>query len=249
MRTMKTIFALLFFLPILAIAQKPKTYRSMEEALKNPDDVRISFLTNLGLTEVPKEIAQFKNLYQLNISNNEITSLPLFLFDLTEMSDFDFSNNKINMLPKEIGNWEHLFEIYGSHNLLTSVPGSLFSTPALGFYLDHNQIEELPEEICELRTENLDLSFNRIAFLPDSAGLMRIDQLELKNNSLQEIPESFGARSGIRSLDISYNPINYLPRTLIYCKELSEINITKTKIKRKEIYAFEFMMDWCDFMR
>ena len=120
---MKTILTILLFIPILGLAQKPKTYNSMEEALKNPDDVRILFLNGQELTEVPPEIAQFKNLYQLCISHNEITELPLFLFDLIELTDLDVSHNKITEIPEEIGNLKELFEFYADHNLLKAVPG------------------------------------------------------------------------------------------------------------------------------
>lgn len=240
----KMIFICLIF-PLFGTGQKSPMFTSIEEAMQNPEEVVNLNLSGQGLTAVPPEIAQFKNLTYLNLSQNDLTELPSFLFDLVELTTLYLSHNKIRVIPEELGNLKQLFELYVDHNLLTTLPRSIGRLNAMGYYFNHNRITELPDEICTIRSEVINLSYNQIAFLPDSIGYMTTDDLKLHHNRLFEIPESIGNMTKTHYIDLSYNPITTLPKTLFKCVELEKLYLKKTKIKRKEIYALEFVMDWC----
>lgn len=50
------------------------SYTNLTEALKNPKDVRILYLSHNQLTTLPEEIGQLRKLQQLNLSRNPIAS-------------------------------------------------------------------------------------------------------------------------------------------------------------------------------
>ncbi|EMO23567.1 leucine rich repeat protein, partial [Leptospira santarosai str. HAI134] len=57
-------------------AEKNKVYRDFNEALKNPMDVRILYLSDNQLATLPNEIGKLRKLEWLNLSNNRLTTLP-----------------------------------------------------------------------------------------------------------------------------------------------------------------------------
>ncbi len=56
--------------------KKRHIYRSIEEAVKQPDSVFILILEKKNLDTVPKELLLFKNLTTLNLSFNNIHEIP-----------------------------------------------------------------------------------------------------------------------------------------------------------------------------
>ncbi|WP_299464824.1 leucine-rich repeat domain-containing protein [uncultured Microscilla sp.] len=77
----------------------PKTYTSLEEAMKHPEKVESLTLAWERLRTFPKEILQMKNLQRLNLKNNQLHSLPAEIATLQKLERIDLSNNKFKTLP------------------------------------------------------------------------------------------------------------------------------------------------------
>ena len=80
-----------------------KEYKSLEEALKNPDAVIRLTLKGKKLKPIPKEVFLFKNLQELNIRKTKIDLLPKEIGDLKNLQILDVSKNELVTLPPEIG--------------------------------------------------------------------------------------------------------------------------------------------------
>ena len=106
-----------------------KNYDSMEDALVQPDSVFSLFLGYEKLTEVPKEIAKFKNLIRLDLGENDIKEIPSFLFTLTKLQRLGFSHNDITVIPQDISKLKNLSSFKMWNNKITSVPDALLSLP------------------------------------------------------------------------------------------------------------------------
>src|SRR5262245_49381577 len=74
------------------------------------------------LTELPDALWQLTQLTELNLSDNQLTTLPESLGQLTELTELDLSNNQLTTLPESLGQLTQLTELDLSNNQLTTLP-------------------------------------------------------------------------------------------------------------------------------
>lgn len=113
------------------------------------------------------EITGMKGLISLDMSSNQLTSLPDDFSDLKYLKELDLSRNKIQGLPDDFGKLKHL-------HILN---------------LKQNQLQTMPRSIANLSNlEILDLSFNQIKSIPlEIAGLKNLKKLNLMGT---DVPDS-----------------------------------------------------------
>ncbi|XP_069614380.1 leucine-rich repeat and calponin homology domain-containing protein 1 isoform X2 [Ranitomeya imitator] len=192
-------------------ARKLKEFPRTSGSHDLSDTVQADFSKN-RLTEVPVEVCHFVslealNLYQncikvipdtlanlqmltyLNISRNQLSSLPACLCGLP-LKVLIASNNKLGFLPEEIGRLQQLMELDISCNEITSLPqqiGLLKSLRELN--IRRNYLKVLPQEIVDLPLVKLDFSCNKILILPLCfRKMVQLQVLVLENNPLQSPP-------------------------------------------------------------
>lgn len=132
------------------LATKP-VFTSLEEALKNPDQVYRLNLRKQKLKKVPSEIFKLKNLQELNISKNKLTEIPAGIENLPNLELLDASANELESLPAEIGQCTSLKRMILNRNNIQELPSTIGNLSALE-YLDlwSNSIIEFPEAINKL---------------------------------------------------------------------------------------------------
>jgi hypothetical protein len=104
----------------------------------------------------------------LDLSSNNLTSLPDGLFDLTDLQELDLSGNWLVELPDAIGRLTNLVILR----------------------LSSNQLRELPATIGELhQLRLLETNNNRLTALPPAiTGLAALELFELTDNTLTTLP-------------------------------------------------------------
>nr|XP_009927008.1 PREDICTED: leucine-rich repeat and calponin homology domain-containing protein 1 [Haliaeetus albicilla] len=174
------------------------------------DDKR--YLSKNRLTEVPTELCHFVsletlNLYHncikiipdaivnlqmltyLNLSRNQLSSLPACLCGLP-LKVLIASNNKLGSLPEEIGQLKQLMELDVSCNEITALPqqiGQLKSLKELN--VRRNYLEVLPQELVQLPLVKFDFSCNKVLVIPICfRKMVHLQVLLLENNPLQSPP-------------------------------------------------------------
>jgi hypothetical protein len=127
-------------------------------------------LSHNQLTSVPPEIAELTNLTSLKLWNNQLTSLPLEITELTNLTYLNLNGNQLTSVRPEIIKLTKLKILYLGRNQLTSVPLEITKLTALtALNLSHNQLTSVPPEISRLTNLTyLNLCDNKLPIPPET---------------------------------------------------------------------------------
>ncbi|XP_043849654.1 leucine-rich repeat and calponin homology domain-containing protein 1 [Dromiciops gliroides] len=138
---------------------------------------------------IPEAIVNLQMLTYLNLSRNQLSSLPACLCGLP-LKVLIASNNKLGSLPEEIGQLKQLMELDVSCNEITVLPqqiGQLKSLRELN--IRRNYLKVLPPELVDLPLVKFDFSCNKVLVIPICFREMKqLQVLLLENNPLQSPP-------------------------------------------------------------
>lgn len=201
-----------------------------------------------ALQSVPEEIGYFKNLEELQLGENDITSdaldpalgslkklkiisfykneldsLPHFLFALTALEELDIYYNEVEILPEQVGNLTELKKLYLANNRFYQIPEAIGDLSHLQeLYLHHNRISFLPSSICQL--EN-------------------ITDFHIHNNYFTSFPSCILSFNKLEDLDISFNKITSVPPELTELQNLKYLWIRGIIFEGKSKAHAEAMRD------
>lgn len=144
-----------------------------------------------SLTEFPREIFDLADTLEiLDLSNNQLSSLPEDLHRLTHLKILFASNNRFESLPEVLGQCPKLEMIGFKANQIRTVPAASLPVQTRWLILTDNQITTLPERMGQLqRLQKLALAGNRLTSLPASmAQCHNLELVRLSANQLQALP-------------------------------------------------------------
>lgn len=101
------------------------TYRNLDQALANPDDVRVLKIKNKNLQTLPPEIGALKNLEYLDLQYNGLNELPPEIGGLKRLEFIYLNNNELDTIPNEIGKLESLRYFVIGKNSLSELPSEM----------------------------------------------------------------------------------------------------------------------------
>ena len=160
---------------------------------------------------------------RLTLSEN-LTSLPLEVLALADSLEIlDISNNQLTSLPDELKQLTKLKIIFASNNQFTTLPAVLGLCPQLemiGF--KSNKINHVPQTSLPPRLRWLILTDNCIETLPDSLGERpRMQKLALAGNQLTALPSTMDQLTNLELLRISANNLTAFPQQLLNLPKLA----------------------------
>jgi leucine-rich repeat protein SHOC2 len=174
-------------------------------------------LSHNQLTSVPAEIGQLTSLQVLGLSDNQLTSVPAEIGQLTSLTELKLYNNKLTNVPAEIGQLTSLTELCLGDNKLTSVPAEIRQlTSLVKLNLSHNQLESLPAEIGLLTSlKVLNLNHNQLWSVPAEFGLLTsLKVLNLNHNQLESLPAEIGQLTSLERLNLYSNQFEEVPAAI-----------------------------------
>lgn len=160
MKLILNVFWISLLFAFNAFGQRDKVYKSLEDALRVPtDSVYRLDLSRNKLTEIPKEIYQFKNLQELDLSKNKLTNLPSdFIFE--DLRILNLERNKLEVFPTCLCENTSIRNLFMGKNKIEHLPeciGNMQDLIVLDIWF--NPLKDLPESMVELRNlRTLDLS-------------------------------------------------------------------------------------------
>jgi hypothetical protein len=130
--------------------QEAYIFKSLEEALKSPDEVYV-LMIKVKNGVIPSEVFAFKNLNWLEMRSGKITELPNEILQLTNLQKLDLAKNKLTGIPFVIFEMTQLTALYLGQNPITQVPDAISKLDQLE-YLDlwGTEVPKLPMSIKEM---------------------------------------------------------------------------------------------------
>lgn len=171
----------------------------------------------------------FTRLQSLNLSKNQIRSIPAGFKSLAQLEELDLSRNMLtDVSVLKAQNLDNIKNIDLSHNQITSIPEAIISAPKMEVLtLSFNKITELPDLKFPNNTlKQLYINNNELTSLPESIGdYHSLTVINAGANKLTSLPSSFAKLSKLRGLVLEDNNISSLPAELGKAKELSVLRV------------------------
>lgn len=154
-------FLFFFFIHSFLWAQNHVWFNSLEEAMKNPNEVVKLKLKRKKLTCFPKDLFLFPNLKELDLSKNRIQAFPKDLSILSTLQFLNLSRNKIETIPKHIAQMTALVHLDLWDNMIDFIPEEISQLKELN-YLDLRGVSMSKKEYAQYNKiyPDLDLFLN-----------------------------------------------------------------------------------------
>lgn len=172
-------------------------------------------LSLCNLTEFPSATFELPNLSTLLLFGNQISEIPPD-FSTSHVTILDVSMNPISILPPVP---QHMSDLRINHCLISDVCESISNNNRIRFfYAVGNKLKKLPnfqniEELFASRNEITE--FPTISTRSSSKKVF----LDLSHNQIKTLPRNL--RMHFSLFDISYNPIEEIPKELLFSNNAS----------------------------
>lgn len=164
MKYLINIGVLTFFLAVLLsfsvnTRNDIKVYKSLQEALQNPNEVTHLKLVRKKFREFPIEILKLKNLTHLDLSKNRIDSIPNSIKALLNLEELKLKSNNFTQFPEALCLLLSLKKLSLAENSIENIPSGISDMKNLmELDLYRNSISSISSEIKNLDSlKRLDL--------------------------------------------------------------------------------------------
>lgn len=210
-----------------------RVYKNLQVALQDPDKVFRLDLSNQELTRIPLEVFTLTYLEVLVLDGNNMQEVTFQIDKLPNLKLLSLKRNKLREfhIPKKC--LDNLSELYLDQNQLMDFP--LFENTLIGLTtlsLSQNFIKELPREaiyLSRLKFLTLDanpLSNPEIAFTYSSY----YERLSMYNTGLKRLPHTYQYKN-LTKLVISGNQLDYSSIKASYFPRVEYLDISYNKVR------------------
>ncbi len=153
-----------------------------------------------------------------------LTQVPDAIYTLADTLEIlDLSNNQLSTLPSDFARLHKLRILFLSNNLFTVFPEVLAQCQNLtmiGF--KNNQLNYIAEDAIPVQTRWLILTDNNLTELPKSIGkCTQLEKFPVAGNKLTSLPDEMANCKNLALLRISANQLTALPDWLLTMPKLS----------------------------
>lgn len=150
------------------------------------------YLRELNLDTYKDSLQQSSSLIKyLDLRNNSLISIPLYICELKALLSLDLRENTIELIPEELSALPWIQTLKLDYNHLSLLPLSLYNLFSLkSLTVSHNHLSSLDKEISGLKGLTiLDVSYNQIKVIPGQIGKLRnLKSLFLQGNEFSVLP-------------------------------------------------------------
>ncbi|KAG5514367.1 hypothetical protein RHGRI_035693 [Rhododendron griersonianum] len=186
-------------------------------------------MENCNLSCLPNEVGNLILLETLDLSGNNLPTLPDSICDLTRLKRLTLEGCNLLHLPSEIGRLISLDTLGLQGNSLRNLPDSILNLARLkSLHLKDSNVTHLPSEIGRrlISLETLNLEGNRLLTLPDSiCNLPCLEALILNDCNLSHLPDRIGMLSSLKLLELERNNVCSLPNSFSDLASLEDLRL------------------------
>ena len=185
------------------------------------------------LSSLPAGMMNSRSLERLILRNNKLVSLPNFNFP--QIRDFDVAFNQLENIPNCFESSSFLTNLNISFNKLTELPLTLTSARRLlEFQANGNLFTKIPRCLLSFASvKTVALSGNKLTSLPEAFGsFFFMKTLDLSNNHFKTVPSALSACMGLKSLSLSHNIIEALPDGFRFPANLCFLDLSFNKLTK-----------------
>lgn len=218
--------------------QAAKTYRSLNEALQNPEQVYKLEIGRGQLTTIPRSITQLKNLQSLTILGSgpvadNITQIPAYINELSLLQELDLTSNRVAAIPMQLTQLKHLKVLKLNHNNVAALPSSFSNLKALEHLdLSFTKVRRVSHVIALMPR----LTYCSLHKTPTSFDeLQKVDKIIASNRALlskkyKSLDLALEHPAEVRVLDLSHQRINKLTPDISKLYNLEELNLAHNSL-------------------
>ena len=191
-------------------------------------------LSHNNIKSLPDSFGVLASLEVLQLQCNKIQLLPTSFGDLRRLKIFSFNSNRCSSLPPTLQHNLSLQKLYVDKNYLTTLPENLPKN-LISLSCSRNQIGPLlPETITNLKALLFfDLSHNKVTALSHTmARMTRLQRFNCSHNqilSLNEEPEGMYGMPSLTSLQLRGNLLLFLPEHIGLADQLTQLDLSHNK--------------------
>ena len=161
------------------------------------------------LREFPRELfALADTLEMLDLSGNQLSSLPDDLTRFSQLRVLFASNNPFTELPRVLGRMPRLEMVGFKACQIRTVTADSLPPQLRWLILTDNQLRALPASLGQrLRLQKLMLSCNQLTDLPDLRACQRLELLRIAGNRFTTLPATLWQLPALAWVAIAGNPL------------------------------------------
>jgi Leucine-rich repeat (LRR) protein len=248
-------------------------YTNMKEALKDADKVyklRIhdqpfepkilpklgSFsqlqaleLASNGLTQLPVEFKNLKNMVYFASIGNALTTLPQGFSGIADLMELRLHSTNLDSLPSEIAYLGRLRTLEIQNNTDTlHFPSTLGYLSSLTSMLVFNTvIDTFPASFSNIKKlKELTLVMCGLAEVPKPiTKIATLEQLYLDNNAIKELPSGIFKLKKLKYLSLKSNRLTHIPDSICLLKELEVLDLRGNKFAKYDIEIMQALLPKC----
>ncbi len=201
------------------------------EKAKNKDQKELN-LSNMSLSEIPKEVFQLKHIETLKVMNNNLTELPKEIIGMSKLRNLYLYKNKIRAIPENI-----LLEM-PYLNCFDLADNPLDNNSIVDFHYKFNKRKGYQEFLDDLEwfkkgDKKYFFHFGSLRIFPiEIFDFIELEHLALNGIKINKIPEGIGKLKNLRSLDLSDNNLEEIPQDLFQLANLEELSLNSNNFQR-----------------
>jgi len=204
-------------------------------------DLKELYLDHNCINNVPANVfRELKNLTILDLSNNQLSSIPSEVSELKELKVFNVSHNNLTNLPNEIGQLVKLTHLDIGFNFIETINTEALSNLAnlRILMMQRNYFNRLPTSLFAKLPllESFSISgspcFHPLKQRVYEAIATRVTKVDFSDSGVTCLPIEIGSIANLVDLDLSNNRIKDLPPQIGKLSNLTSLNISNNLIEQ-----------------